>query len=335
MVQNKGIIFKAVPKGWLVKGEHLAIEDQGFDFDAGPPKDEITTKNFYFRAMSKEHQIVSENFQACLFDPYQRGRMTPPERKSYSPPFELGKPITNSVIANVLKSASVKFAEGYLVIGMIPMAEYSVISAEVIASLTAYSSLYGIGEPKKVETIFISAASGAFGQIVGQLAKHEGLTVLGSVGSDEKLDFIKQGLKFDGGFNYKKEKPADALARLAPNGVDICYENVGGEQLDATLDAMTTYGRIDERYGVKNMTNIVWKRLKMQGFLVGVPDMGPKYATEHQEKVGKWIHDGSFIVQQSVTNGIDKAVDGFLGMLRGETFGKAILTICELEIGDA
>lgn len=83
------------------------------------------------------------------------------------------------------------------------------------------------------------------------------------------------------------------------------------------------------------MTNIVWKRLKMQGFIVGDPDMGPKYAKEHQEKVGKWIHDGSFIVQQSVTNGIDKAVDGFLGMLKGENFGKAILTICELETGDA
>ncbi|KAL8959454.1 MAG: hypothetical protein Q9193_003685 [Seirophora villosa] len=364
MVQNKGLIFKAVPKGWPVKGEHLAIEDQGFDFDADPPKDGITTKNFY-----------------ASFDPYQRGRMAPPERKSYFPPFELGKPITNSVIAKVLKSASVKFAEGDLVIGMIPMAEYSVIPAEVIGGgmmrklenpyhldlklflgalgmtgLTAYSSLYGIGEPKKGETIFISAASGAVGQIVGQLAKHEGLTVLGSVGSDEKLDFIKRGLKFHGGFNYKKEKPADALARLAPNGVDIYYENVGGEQLDAALDAMTTYGRIgpayaalvtcgmisqyntasaDERYGVKNMTNIVWKRLKMQGFLVGDPDMGPKYAKEHQEKVGKWIHDGSFIVQQSVTNGIDKAVDGFLGMLKGENFGKAILTICELENGEA
>ncbi|KAL8654837.1 MAG: hypothetical protein Q9210_001260 [Variospora velana] len=211
MVRNKGLIFKSVPTGWPVKGEHLAIEDQGFDFDADPPKDGITTKNFY-----------------ASFDPYQRGRMAPPGRKSYFPPFELGKPITNSVIAKVLKSASVKFAEGNLVIGMIPMAEYSVVPAEVIANgmvrklenpyhldlklflgalgmtgLTAYSSLYAIGEPKKGETIFISAASGAVGQIVGQLARHEGLTVLGSVGGDDKLNFIKQDLKFDGGFNYK------------------------------------------------------------------------------------------------------------------------------------
>ncbi|KAI4154417.1 MAG: hypothetical protein LQ341_000371 [Variospora aurantia] len=133
--------------------------------------------------------------------------MAPPGKKPYFPPFELGKTITNSVIAKVLKSASVKFAEGDLVIGMISIVEYSVIPAEVITNgmmrklensyhldlkfflgalgmtgLTAYSSLYAIGEPKKGETIFISAASGAVSQIVGQFARHEGLTVLGSVG---------------------------------------------------------------------------------------------------------------------------------------------------------
>ena len=92
--------------------------------------------------------------------------------------------------------------------------------------LTAYSSFYAIGEPKKGETIFISAASGAVGQIVGQLAKHEGLKVIGSVGDDKKLEFIEKELKFDGGFNYKKENPLEALQRLAPDGIDIYYENV-------------------------------------------------------------------------------------------------------------
>ena len=110
--------------------------------------------------------------------------------------------------------------------------------------LTAYSSLYEIGKPKRGETIFISAASGAVGQIVGQLAKHEGLTVIGSVGSDEKLAFMKNELKFDDGFNHKKEKASDALARLAPNGIDIYFENVGGEQLEAAIGAMNDFGRI-------------------------------------------------------------------------------------------
>ncbi|KAL8722698.1 MAG: hypothetical protein Q9225_000865 [Loekoesia sp. 1 TL-2023] len=370
MVQNKGLIFKKIPNGWPVPGQDLAIEDQGFDVDTEPPKDGITTQNLY-----------------ASFDPYQRGRMRDPEVKSFVSPFEIGKPITNSAIAKVLKSANPKFKKGDLVIGMIPTAEYSVISAEITNStvrkldnphqldlklflgalgmtgLTAYSSLYAIGEPKKGETIFISAASGAVGQVVGQLAKHESLRVIGSVGSDEKLNFIKKDLEFDDGFNYKKEKPAEALARLAPRGIDIYYENVGGEQLDAALDAMTNHGRIgechyrtfvrslgtyasvvtsgmisqynvasaEERYGIKNMYNVVWKRLKMQGFIVGDPDMGPKYAAEHQAKVAQWIKDGSFIVKQTVTTGIDNAVDGFLGMLKGENFGKAVLTIREMD----
>lgn len=110
--------------------------------------------------------------------------------------------------------------------------------------LTAYSSLYEIGQPKKGETIFISAASGAVGQIVGQLAKHEGLTVIGSVGSDAKLEFIMKDLNFDEGFNYKKEEPAEALKRLAPKGIDIYFENVGGNHLDAALGALNNYGRI-------------------------------------------------------------------------------------------
>lgn len=132
--------------------------------------------------------------------------------------------------------------------------------------LTAYSSLYDIGKPVKGETIFISAASGAVGQLVGQLAKHEGLRVVGSVGSDKKLDYIVKELNFDGAFNYKKENPSDALQRLAPNGVDIYYENVGGEQLQAALGNMNVNGRIiacgmvsqynkkeGERYGVTNL----------------------------------------------------------------------------------
>ena len=252
MVQNKGLIFKQVPQGWPVPGQDLVIADQGFDLDTEPPQDGITTQNFY-----------------VSFDPYQRGRMRLPESKSYFPPYELGKPITNSAVAKVLKSSNPKFEKGDIVVGMIGTEEYSIIPGEVANSmrkldnplkldpklfigalgmpgLTAYSSFYDIGEPKKGETIFISAASGAVGQIVGQLAKHEGLTVIGSVGSDEKLDFIKKDLNFDDGFNYKKEKPADALKRIAPDGIDIYYENVGGEHLDAAFEALTNFGRIGE-----------------------------------------------------------------------------------------
>ena len=254
MVQNKGLIFKSVPTDWPVEGKDLTIEDRGFDLNVEPHKDGLTTKNYYIS-----------------FDPYQRGRMRAPQVSSYSPPFELGKPITNSGVSKVLKSSNSKFNEGDIVTGILPTEEYSSISGEVannmfrkldnpykldpklfvgalgMAGLTAYSSFYAIGEPKKGETIFISAASGGVGQLVGQLAKHEGLKVVGSVGSDEKLSFIRKELNFDEGFNYKKEQPSDALKRLAPKGIDIYFDNVGGEHLDAAIAAMNNYGRISEQ----------------------------------------------------------------------------------------
>ena len=251
MVQNKGVIFKEVPVDWPIEGKNLTVEDRGFDLNAEPPKDGITVKNYY-----------------VSFDPYQRGRMRGPETKSYSPPFELGKPITNSAVSKVLKSNNTMFQSGDVVTGLLPMEEYSIVNSEIantmirkmnnpysldlklfvgalgMPGLTAYSSLYEIGQPKKGETIFISAASGAVGQLVGQLAKHEGLRVIGSVGSDRKLDFIKKDLNFDEGFNYKKETPSEGLKRLAPDGIDIYYENVGGDHLDAALAAMNNFGRI-------------------------------------------------------------------------------------------
>jgi len=255
MVQNKGLVFKKIPSGWPVPNQDLVIEDRGFDLDQEPPQGGLTIKNFY-----------------VSFDPYQRGRMRDPSVKSYAPPFQLGEPISNRGISKVIKSGTDKFKPGDVIVSMsgTPTEEYSVLSAELTESafkldnpynldpktfigalgmpgLTAWSSFYEIGEPKKGESIFISAASGAVGQLVGQLAKHEGLKVYGSVGDDKKLDFIMKELKFDDGFNYKKEKPADALQRMCPDGIDIYYENVGGEQLEAAINHIKPFGRIGKR----------------------------------------------------------------------------------------
>lgn len=235
MVQNKGLIYKAHPTGLPVAGKNIAVEARDFDVDQAPPKGGYTAKVHY-----------------VSFDPYQRGRMRDASIKSYAPPFSLNEPITNAAIVTVIKSdeAATGFKPGDLVLArMCPTEEYTAVSEALAKSstkldnpykldpivflgplgmpgLTAYSSLYAIGEPKKGETIFISAASGAVGQLVGQLAKHEGLRVIGSVGDDKKLDFILKDLGFDGGFNYKKESPSAALDRLAPKGLDIYYENV-------------------------------------------------------------------------------------------------------------
>ncbi|WPH03191.1 Hypothetical protein R9X50_00606700 [Acrodontium crateriforme] len=350
MVQNKALIFAEVPTGLPEAGKHLKLETREFDLEQAPPSGGITAKVHY-----------------VSFDPYQRGRMRSPERKSYSPPFELGKPITNSAILSVIKSDNAKFKPGDLLWGAITWTqEYSALEkseadgfrvlenplnidpkiflgALGMPGLTAYSSFYAIGKPKKGETIFISAASGAVGAIVGQLAKHEGLKVIGSVGDDQKLEFITKELGFDAGFNYKKEKPNDALARLAPNGIDIYYENVGGEHLEAAIAHANNFARIvacgmisqyntppDQHYGINNLFHVVAKRLTIRGFIVGDPDMGPVYFKEHQENLQKWIADGSFKAQLSITKGIDNAAEGLLSLFSGKNFGKAILEVSPL-----
>jgi NADPH-dependent curcumin reductase CurA len=351
MVQNKAVIFKSVPNGLPVPGKDLVVETREFDLEQSLPAGGVITQNIY-----------------ASFDPYQRGKMRDPSKKSYSPPYKLGDPIQNAVIAKIIKSSNPKFSTGDLVTGTISYEEYSVLEKEAadalrkienpynldlkiflgalgMPGLTAYSSYYDIGQPQKGETIFISAASGAVGQIVGQLAKHDGLKVIGSVGSDDKLDFILKELNFDGGFNYKKEKPIDALKRLAPDGIDIYYENVGGEQLEAALDCLNTFGRIiacgmvaeystpeSERHGIKNLMQIVSKRLTIRGFIVGDENMGPRYRKARDENISKWLYEGTIKIKMSVTDGIENAADGFVGMLQGKNFGKAVLKIADSEV---
>lgn len=249
MTTNKTLVYKKVPKGFPVAGEHLVVEKREIDLNDVP----------------KGGLLVQ--VQYASFDPYLRPKMRDPSIKSYAPAFELDEPIVNDTVAKVLKSDSPDFKEGDVIKVFGPIAEYATIAdpkaqralkvqnphnldlsvftgALGMPGLTAWSSLYKIGKPKKGETIFVSSAAGAVGQLVGQIAKKEGLTVIGSVGSEEKLDFITKELGFDAGFNYKKETPEEALKRLAPNGIDIYYENVGGEHLEAALNHLNQFGRI-------------------------------------------------------------------------------------------
>lgn len=248
---NKTFVFKQPPKGFPVPGQDLVTEDRPIDLDAVP------------------HGGLVVKVLVASYDPYLRGRMRDASIKSYSLAFEPNTPVVNDVVAKVVKSDAPGFQEGDLVMAFAAIAEYACVPKEIIAAgrvrkinnpanlepglfigqlgmpgLTAWSSLYKIGRPKKGETIFISSAAGAVGQVVGQVAKHEGLRVIGSVGSDEKAEFIVKELGFDAATNYKKESPADALKRLAPEGIDIYYENVGGETLEAAITAMKTFGRI-------------------------------------------------------------------------------------------
>ncbi|KAJ5226325.1 hypothetical protein N7468_007550 [Penicillium chermesinum] len=326
---NKALVFKKVPQGYPVAGQDLVIEEISYDSSVATPKNGVVLESLY-----------------ASFDPYMRGRMRNPEIKSYAPPFTLNKPVVNDVIGKVLKSDNAGFKEGDLVIGQLPLQQFVALDDKAVAGIKKLENPLGledirvflgplIGKPKKGETIFVSAASGAVGQIVGQLAKHEGLRVIGSVGSDEKLDFILKDLGFDAGFNYKKEKPADALKRLAPEGIDIYYENVGGEHMEAALDSLRQWGRVvlcgliseynSAPYPITNISNVLTKRLTVRGFIVFDPDMGPLHVKAHQENVAKWIKDGSFKVRLHQTDGIDNAADGLIGIFTGKNFGKAVL----------
>jgi hypothetical protein len=342
MSSNKALIFKKVPRGIPIPGEDLAIEPVAGNVNDTVPENGIVVKSLY-----------------SSFDPYMRGRMRPATVKSYSPPYHLNKPINSFGIGKVLKSNNASYQEGQLIIGQLPIQEYVVLDEASILEirplenplgiedirvflgtlgmpgLTAYSSFYEIGKPKKGDTIFISAASGAVGQIVAQLAKREGLIVIGSVGSDEKLSYIMNELGFDGGFNYKQEKPKEALSRLAPQGLNIYYDNVGGEHLEASLDAMNDFGRIvacgmisdfsGAPYPIKNLHNIITKRLYMRGFIVADPEFGQKYFLEHQTNMQKWIKEGSIKSLIHETGAIDNAAEGLVGIFEGKNKGKALL----------
>jgi NADPH-dependent curcumin reductase CurA len=285
MVQNKQVIFASIPHGYPEPGKDLVIVSSNIDLEtANPPEGGFITKNLY-----------------VSFDPYQRGRMRDANIVSYTPAYPLNSVIPNNGVSKIVKSDNPEFREGDIVIGHVGWENYSCISADHAKSfvkidnkynlplsyylgalgmpgLTAYSSLYNIGKPKKGETIFISAASGAVGQIVGQLSKREGLTVIGSVGSDEKVAFVKNELGFDEAFNYKTISNGNALKKLAPNGIDIYYDNVGGEALEAALGAANNFARFvecgmisyynakspEEKYKPNNLLAIVEKRLSLR-----------------------------------------------------------------------
>lgn len=343
---NKTLIFKKAPDG-LPKPGDLVVEDRPIDLSDCP-----------------DGGVVAQILSVSL-DPYLRGRMRAPESKSYFPPFALDGPVENAAVGRVVTSRSDRFAVGDLIrVPMCAVAQYCAIPAERLEGprvkldpslgldpahylgalgmpgLTAFAGLYDIGRPKKGETIFVSSAAGAVGQLVGQLALREGLRVVGSAGSDDKVEFLKS-LGFQGAFNYKEEKPDDALARLAPDGIDIYFENVGGEHLEAALTHMNKQGRIiacgmiseynrtsgEQATGIRNLFMIVGKEITMRGFLVST--LAPEYGQRHFDEVSKALRDGSIQAKVHVTDGIENGLEGLLGVLQGGNFGKAVLKISD------
>lgn len=259
-------------------------------------------------------------------------------------------------VAKVVDSAHPKFKKDELVWGITGWEEYSVIKAPEtlfkihntdvplsyytgilgMPGITAYGGFYELCSPKKGETVYVSAASGAVGQLVGQFAKLIGCYVVGSAGSKEKVELLKNKFGFDEAFNYKEEQDLSAaLKRYFPDGIDIYFENVGGKMLDAVLLNMRVHGRIavcgmisqynlEQNEGVHNLFCLISKRLRMQGFLA--VDYFPLYK-KFVEMVTPHIKEGKVTYVEDIAEGIESAPGALVGLFSGRNVGKQVVLV--------
>ncbi|GLU17895.1 hypothetical protein SLE2022_342430 [Rubroshorea leprosula] len=340
LVGNKQVIFK--------------------DFVSGFPKESdmfVTTGTVKLKLPEGSRAVLVKNlYLSC--DPYMRNLMKPQDANygslftCYTP----GSPVSGSGVAKVLESGHPDIKEGDLVWGVTTWEEYSVIKAPEtltkirhtdvpfsyytgilgVPGLTAYAGFYEVCSPKKGEYVYVSSAAGAVGQLVGQFAKLTGCYVVGSAGSKEKVDLLKNKLGFDEAFNYKEEHDLNAaLKRYFPEGIDIYFENVGGKMLDAVLLNMRIHGRIavsgmisqyniDKPEGVSNLMNIVYKRVRVEGFAVF--DYLQQYS-KFLDTVIPYIKDGKITYVEDIAEGLESGPAALVGLFSGRNVGKQVVRV--------
>jgi len=286
-------------------------------------------------------------------DPYMRGRMN--DAPSYVPPFALGAPLEGGAVGQVLRSADDRFEEGQWVLHQLGWRELALLPADAarpidpalappsaylgvlgMPGLTAYVGLFDIARVREGEEVFVSAAAGAVGSLVGQLAKLHGCRVIGSAGSAEKLAFLRDELGFDAVFNYREGRVHALLAAAAPAGIDVYFDNVGGEQLDAALVALRDHGRVamcgaislynatEPPPGPRGIPLVVRKRLTLRGFIVS--DHFERMAA-FQREVAPLVREGRIRYRETTVEGLERAPEAFIGLLRGENIGKMVVSI--------
>ena len=302
-----------------------------------------------------QSQVLVENIYMSV-DPYMRGRMV--DRKSYVPPFQIGQPLDGGCVGRVVESNNEQFKVGDFVLGMSGWREHFIsdgtglfkidpnlapIQAYLgtlgMPGLTAYVGLLDIGKPKEGETVFVSAASGAVGSIVCQIARIKGCRVVGSAGSDEKVAWLLKEAGVDAAFNYKKVDNVIAqVGKQCPKGIDVYFENVGGVHLQAALEYMNTFGRLvmcgsisgynatEPVPGPTNLSYVTSKQLTLQGFIV----------REHLSKLpqfyadmAKWIAEGKINWKETIVEGLENAPRALIGLFKGDNFGKMLVRVGE------
>ncbi|RAL48263.1 hypothetical protein DM860_005687 [Cuscuta australis] len=324
---------------------------------AGIPKEsdmELRTTTLQLKAPEGSNAVLVKNlYLSC--DPYMRNRMRNIQG-SYVESFTPGSPIVGYGVGRVVDSDHSNFKKGDLVWGFTGWEEYSIVTATSslfkiqhtdiplsyytgllgMPGMTAYAGFYEVCCPKKGETVFVSAASGAVGQLVGQFAKLCGCYVVGSAGTKEKVELLKNKFGFDEAFNYKEEQDLDAaLKRFFPNGIDIYFENVGGKMLDAVLLNMNLHGRIavcgmisqynlEEPEGVNNLFCLITKRIRMEGFLVfDNYHLYPKFL----EMIMPCIKEGKVRYVEDVAEGLESAPAALVGLFTGRNVGKQLVVV--------
>jgi NADPH-dependent curcumin reductase CurA len=327
-VRSREIRLAARPRGTPTEGDFELTE-----VDVADPADgELLIRN----------EVMS-------VDPYMRPRMN--DTPSYVPPFQVGEPLAGGAVGRVAASRHPDYAEGDWVFSMLGWREVArsdgtgvrkldpdrappstALGVLGMPGLTAYVGLLDIGQPKEGETVFVSGAAGAVGSIVGQIAKLKGCRVIGSAGSKEKVAWLRE-LGFDAAFDYKQTPPREGLSGEA---VDVYFDNVGGDHLEAAIGAANPFARLvecgmvsrynDERAepGPRNIAMIVPKRLLLKGFIVR--DHTDR-ARDFYRDMGEWVRDGKVHYRETYVDGIENAPRALLGLFGGENIGKMLVRL--------
>ncbi len=288
-------------------------------------------------------------------DPYMRGRMI--DRKSYAPPFPLGETLTGRAIGRVAASAHADFHEGDVVesqlgwrqaftapasqlshLGQLAAPPSAYLGVLGMPGMTAYVGLAGAASLKDGETVFVSGAAGAVGSVAGQIARLKGCSVIGSAGSADKAAWLEGELGFDYAFDYHQGRLLDHLRQGAPNGLDVYFDNVGGDHLEAALFHMRPFGRIAlcgaiSQYnatepvpGPSNLAVAIGLGLTLRGFLVSHFDY---LADDFRRDMTAWVQAGDIKYRETVHQGIERAPEAFIGLFTGANVGKMVVKLAE------
>jgi NADPH-dependent curcumin reductase len=328
-MQNKRVLLASRPAGW--------VSEDNFRIESAP----VPTP--------AEGEVLVKNLWLSL-DPYMRGRMS--EAKSYVKGVDIGEVMVGQTVGEVVESRNPAFRKGDKVLTQLGWQLYG-CSKEVnriedakaplsyylgllgMPGMTAYFGLKEIGQPKPGETVVVSAASGAVGSVVGQLAKLWGCRAVGIAGGAQKCDYVKRELGFDACVDYKAGNLSRTLKEACPKGIDVYFDNVGGETLDTLLRHMNLFSRIvvcgliseynaTEPYGLKNIRAVLVNRIRIQGMIVF--DWKARYA-EALGALAGYYGEGKLKYRESVLEGLDNAPRGLVALLKGHNFGKQLVKL--------